>query len=391
MVEDLRKISQQHTEQHQSVMKDLHHLKNERDDLRHRLRLAQEDQGRLVVENKELEMKHNKSVEKFEEVEKQWKRIHENLMDQIARQQEQIDGKRALWLDANPGSSARRDAMKSLRDPFHSPLAGQIPRYTAGAMSAMTSPSVTTPIGQESNLLLGTGPPRFGSGFSALPSVGFTANQLFGLHEDGRSPSRDVEWDRKNTGPQAALEMRRGRVPSGMPVQSAYMKNPFLPAGAIYGSCQTFHTEPGTPPHPSRSTALVVHKSDEELAEEFKSAISKLYELIEDWVRKYCCIPNQGNDRAIASGNDVLWDYMMNCTYPGHRQDSHTHVSALLNNPDTRFWFIMRMATQYCVKDIMSIKAFRSYNKGIERTIDTILLKLQGRGICEAFPNVFLS
>jgi hypothetical protein len=66
------------------------------------------------------------------------------------------------------------------------------------------------------------------------------------------------------------------------------------------------------------------------------------------------------NDQAIARSNDILWAYMMNCTYPRHRQDSHTHVMTLLNDLKhlkTRFWLIMRMAVTYYVKDVMSIDA----------------------------------
>jgi hypothetical protein len=61
--------------------------------------------------------------------------------------------------------------------------------------------------------------------------------------------------------------------------------------------------------------------------------------------------------QAIARSNDIPWAYMMNCTYPAHRQDSHTHVMTLLNDLKTRYWVIMRMAVTYRVKDVMSIYA----------------------------------
>jgi hypothetical protein len=389
--EDLRQISQQYNDTHRTIMKDLDRFKNERDELRRQLRLATEQSNKLVTENNDLVLKHKKSAEKIEEVESRWKRIQEDLIDQIARQKEQIDGKRALWLEANPGSSARRDAMTSLRDPFQSPSASQTPGYTGGAMSAMTSPSVLTPSG---NAFVPTsmGPPKmqFGSGGHAkLPSSGYTAAEMFGSANTVGSFRRRETRPRQNTGPPPSIQPRRGGMPTGAPIPNAYKRMPFPPTHTIYGSHQTFHTEPGTPP-PPKSSALVVHKTDDELASEYKAAISKLYELVENWVRKYSRVPNQANDRAIASANDVLWDYMMNCTYPGHRQDSYTHVVALLSNPDTRFWFVMRMATQYCVKDIMSIKAFKSYSRGVEKIIDTVLLKLQERGMNDRFQMIVL-
>ena len=73
--------------------------------------------------------------------------------------------------------------------------------------------------------------------------------------------------------------------------------------------------------------------------------------LIKGWGRSSPMI------QAIARSNDILWAYMMNCTYSGHRQDSHTHVMTLLDDLKTRYWFIMRMAVTYCVKDVMSIYA----------------------------------
>ncbi|KAG0648949.1 hypothetical protein D0Z07_4805 [Hyphodiscus hymeniophilus] len=362
-------------------MSDLDRFKGERDDLRRQLRLSQENQGRLMMQNKDLELKHKDSVEKFVELERRWKRIQEDLIDQIGRQKEQIDGKRALWMDQNPGSSAKRDAMQALRDPFHSPLASQTPSYVGGAMSSMTTPTVITPSGFNF-ASTSMDPPKFGEGY-VPPIASFTASQAFppASGKNIGSSRRGESRSRKDTGPPPALEMRRGGMPTGVPVQSAYLKMPFPPEHTIYGSHQTFHTEPGTPPRPSRSNAMVVHKSDDEIAAEYKSLVTNLYDLIENWARKYACVPNQKNDRALASGNHMLWDYMMNCTYPGHRQDSHTHVVALLNNRNTRFWFVMRIATQYCVKDIMSIKAFRSYNKGVEKTIDMVLIKLSERGL----------
>lgn len=385
LTEDLRKISQQFHDQHRTMMKELDRYKNERDELRRQLQFATENNNRLGAENKELRLKHKKSAEKFEEVESRYKQIQEDLMDQIRIQHDQLTNKRALWMEANPGSSAKREAMKEvLRDPFQSPSASQTPSYTGGAMSSMTSPSILNPTG--SGLPSASmGPPKMQyntSGGTRVASFGSATTPGLSTRGDSRN--------RQNTGPPPAVQPRRGALPTGVPVQNAYMKLPFPPVTDIYGSRQTFHTEPGTPP-PSRSNALVVHKTDEELAFEYQAAISKLYDLVEIWVRKYSSFPNQNNDRAIASSNNVLWDYMMNCTYPGHRQDSHTHVVALLNHSDTRFWFVMRMATQYCVKDVMNIKAFKPYSKRVEKTIDTVLSKLQERGIYDSFSRIALS
>ena len=384
LMEELRKVSQQFNDQHRAMTKDIERYKNERDELVRQLQSATQNSTRILAENNELRMKHERSVEEFEEAKSQWKERQEELIDKIRVQHEQLNNKRMLWLENNPESSAKREAMKeALRDPFQSPSVSRTPNYTGGALSLMASPSCLTPSG--SGLYsASTGPPKMQlntGGGSRVSSYGAAANA---------GQSTYGSRSRQNTGPPPPVQPRRGAMPTGVPVQNAYMKIPFPPPTNVFGSRQTFHTEPGTPP-PSRSNALVLHKTDEELASEYKAAIAKLYDLVEKWVRKYSSAPNQKNDRKIASSNNVLWDYMMNCTYPGHRQDSHTHVVTLLSSQDTRFWFVMRMATQYCVKDIMNIKAFKLYNKRVENTIETVLSKLQERGMCGSFSKIALS
>lgn len=369
LTQELRKISQQFNDQQRSIQKEFDRVKNERDELRRQLQTAREDR-------KELEMKHKKSSDRFEEVESRWKRAQESLIDQIAFQKEQLEGKRALWMDANPGSSARRDAMTALRDPFQSPSANHTPSYSGGALSSMTSPSVMS---QSQNAFYPTsmGPPRIQFNNAGGYSAG-TFNNTAGYNSGYNVGSSNPGGPRNQ--PNAPVRPRKGTLPTGVPLSATQM--PVPPGFSIFGSTQHFVTEPRTPPP---SNAVVLRQSDEELALEYRAAISKLYDLVEGWVRKYSSVPNQTNDRAIASGNDILWDYMMNCTYPGHRQDSHTHAVALLNDLNTRFWFVMRMATQYCVKDIMAIKAFKPYSKSMEKIIDMVLLKLQERGMYPEF------
>jgi hypothetical protein len=138
------------------------------------------------------------------------------------------------------------------------------------------------------------------------------------------------------------------------------------------------NTEPGDPPP---SMALVLHSKDDDPAPEYQAGFATIYALIEGWVKTYSSIPNLANDQAIARSNDILWAYMMNCTYPGHRQDSHTHVMTLLNDLKTRYWFIMRMAVTYCVKDIMSIDAFYKFSNEVDTILAEVKKKLQERGM----------
>jgi hypothetical protein len=371
--QELQKISQEFNEQQRRVQQEFDRLKNERDNLRRQLQASKADNNRLLQERRTLELRHQKSSERMEEVESRWKRVQEDLLEQIAVQKEQLAGKRALWMKANPGSSARRDAMTTaIRDPFNSPTANQTPSYAGSVMGSMISPSVTSPPQSSFGTSRLGPPPRFPSGFNA--DAYMTGGYNTGEYGKATMSSGYNVGSSSQNRPNPPPEPRKGTMPTGRPVASAFM--PETPS--------TYNRLRPTEPRSDQgtiSTALVLHKGHEQLAAEYKAAISKLYDLVEDWVLKYANEPCQKNDRAIASSNDILWDYMMNCTYPGHRQDAHTHVVTLLGDSTTRYWFIMRMATEYCVMKIMSIEAFKPYSKSVDKIIAEMLLKLKERGI----------
>jgi hypothetical protein len=382
LMNEVRKVAQEFNESQRRVQLEFDNIKNERDDLRCQLQISKADNSRLLQERKNLEVRHQRSMERMGQIEARWKRVQEGLLEQITVQKEQLAGKRALWMDANPGSSARRTAMTTtITDPFNSPTANQKPSYLGSVMGSMISPSATSPpqdffgtnqLGsppQFNNIL---GPYNAGLYTAAGYNANITAPGAFDTDYNVGSSSQNTSL---RTNP-LAIARRKGTLPTGVAVPSAHMAEPFC----NLGNPRRFTTEPGSD-HGAPSTALVLHKGHEQLATEYKGAISKLYDLVEDWVLKYANELNQKNDRAIASSNDILWDYMMNCTYPGHRQDAHTHVVALLSEDTTRYWFVMRMATQYCVKDIMAIEAFKPYSNSVDMIITEMLLKLQERGL----------
>ncbi|KAK6610718.1 hypothetical protein H4I96_02316 [Botrytis cinerea] len=98
-----------------------------------------------------------------------------------------------------------------------------------------------------------------------------------------------------------------------------------------------------------------------EISVAFAKDFSDIFALAEGWARSYCCIPNIQEDRAIASSNQALWNYMTKLTY-NDPQSAHSHVMALLSSENTRFWFVMRMAMSYCFDNIMTLKTFEQYN-----------------------------
>ncbi len=352
LVTDVRKLGQDFNEKQRLLQQDHDRERENRDQLQsdldeayRQLRDAIADRDRAFMERDglpskidDLRLKHNKSV------------------DQIGVQEEQLKGKRALWLESNPGSSARRSAMNAIRDPFSSPSTSHTSAFgggnasnvgSTGIMGSMTSPSLQGSFGPSPPIQAPTGPAHRGP---------------------RRRPNLPV--NRAQPGVELAP------VPWGGPSTKIYDTQPGdTPINPLY--------KPSAVPTPAvpTSMALVLHTNDEDRAPEYQAAFSKIYALVEGWVKTYSSVPNLENDQAMARSNETLWAYMMNCTYPGHRQDSHTHVMALLQDAKTRYWFVMRMAVTYCVKDIISIEVFKKYSTIVEAAINDCKKKLEERGM----------
>jgi hypothetical protein len=92
-------------------------------------------------------LKAKQSAENLLAIQSHWQSVNETLTTRLREQDEQIAGKRALWLQSNPGSSARRDAMNAaIRDPFNSPTAKR--SFDTGGqmgMGGLGSPPMRSP------------------------------------------------------------------------------------------------------------------------------------------------------------------------------------------------------------------------------------------------------
>lgn len=314
------------------------------DQIQQQLEASQQDRDHYCMERDQLQrtvdairVKERKNAEKFNKLEQEYKKQIDDLHKQVTVMDEQLKGKRALWLDSNPGSSARREAMNAtMRDPFNSPSTSQHTGFDSGFMGGH---------GSVLSSLRGPSESSFGQPTSSLAPVGAP-----------RGPRR------------------RGNLPTG----SA------LPAKVIPASIWTepstfrpFKTEPSTPPLPAAtSMALVPFNNESDPAPVYKAEFTKVYGLVEGWVKTYASTPNLASDQQVARSNDVLWAFMMNCTYPGQRQDAHTHVMTLLNDPNTRCWFVMRMAIAYLTKEVMTIGAFKAFNPGSDGEFAEVKTKL---------------
>jgi hypothetical protein len=374
LINDVRKMGQDFNEKqrllqqnHDRERENRDQLQSDLDEAYRQLRDAIADRDRAFMERDalrskidDLRLKHKKSVERVEKIGQHWKQVSDDYMKQISAQEEQLKGKRALWLESNPGSSARRSAMNAIRDPFNSPSASHTSAFGGGNTSKVDSMG---------NVCSTTSPSLQGS-FGPSPFQAPTGPAHRGPR---RRPNLPV--NRAQPGVESAP------VPWGGASTKIYDTRPGdTPINPLY--------KPSAAPTPAvpTSTALVLHTNNEDRAPEYQAAFSKIYALVEGWVKTYSNVPNLENDQAITRSNETLWAYMMNCTYPDHRQDSHTHVMALLQDAKTRYWFVMRMAITYCVKDIMSIEVFKKYSTAVEVTINDCKKKLEERGMLLWFP-----
>ena len=313
--------------------------------LQDQLKFAARDRDHFCMERDQLQRsldairkQDNKISEKWERAEQNWRQQVEDLRKQVSIQDEQLKGKRALWLESNPGSSARREAMNAtLRDPFNSPSTHQQALFDSGYLG--------------------------GHGSSAPSSF--------------RSPPRSSYAQvTTNLAPIGAPRgpRRRGNLPTGSALPARVVPQTTYNDGSSF-QARTEHG--GSTVDPQESLALVPYSGEADAAPRFKAEFTHIYELIEGWVKSYANLPNLANDQKIARSNNVLWDFMMNCAYPGHRQDSHTHVMTLLNDPNARCWFVMRMAITYLIKELLTLGAFRHFSPASDAEFADVKKKLQ--------------
>ncbi|KAE8451495.1 hypothetical protein EG329_003568 [Mollisiaceae sp. DMI_Dod_QoI] len=366
---------------------EVNHITAARDDLQRRLantaRLLQVASSERDQSRKEcralrgsIEDLREKAAQSAADLENANRRFEDNtqlLTQKLKIQDEQLAGKRALWLDSNPGSSARRSAMTALCDPFNSPsvsfgkgsATGNIGNFRSpGNMDSMASPSITSPYNSFQSRNMGTS-----------PSVASPLNTSFNSRA-----SWGVPPPRMNAAQEQRVPRRRHGLPTLKAQPEKVMAADFTP---------TYITEPGdTPVNPIYEAeagvgALVLFNKEEyeDLAPEFREALSKLFNLVEGWVKLFANLPDNVRDQEIMRNCQQVWEYMMNCTYPGSQKDAHAHVLALISDLGCRYWFVMRMINHYIFNDMLSIKTWRGFTPDTDEEFDEVARKLAERGL----------
>ncbi|KUJ21834.1 uncharacterized protein LY89DRAFT_385378 [Mollisia scopiformis] len=322
------------------------------------LEASRKDIEKLRLEIKELREQAKQAEDNLENANLRFKEETDHLNARLQMQDEQIKGKRALWLESNSASGARRSAMTPVRNPFESPSAQSSfnKGFGQGMMGHTRSPSTTTSPYNS-----------FGSGIGNLPSPS-PASTSFGSN---------VAWDASPPKMRLPDGSASRRAP-GLPYLKA-LPAAESPSGIISNSAaRRIVTEAGDVPINPNYGALVLfnENADEDLSPVFEADITVILLAIEGWVKEYAHVPNHGAIQNIMMNNKDLWDYMLNCTYPGNRQDAYNHTMALVNDRGCRYWFVMRMIAHYVFTEMLSIEAWHGFGNNLDKILKDVAKQL---------------
>jgi hypothetical protein len=358
-----------------NVNTDLNRAKQERDSLRDRVAelLKREEQQQKQWAALDLERKTMINEQQT---------LIAQLQQKVNFQAEQLGGRRGVWMDQHPESSPRRDAIIRLQDPFSSsPVSSQHIKHASMGHSdngESSRPSNFFDIG--SNKMIPTGPANLGGskfsrrGAMPLPSARPQQAPQVPMLQNSFLSTR-VSPSERGSG---------SRPPSATGNKfSAGSQAITMPFQALsFGNAPNSYSATG-----NQSSSAMVLRSNSDFNQEYADQFSTIYALTEGWTKSYASQPNLVNDQNISQKNNVLWEFMMNCTYPGRAQDSHSHVMLLLNDFNTRRWFVMRMCVTYCVQEILDVDAFKGYSKQTDQTLLEIKEAEKTRGRCSFTPN----
>lgn len=288
----------------------------------------------------------------------------ERLTKKVNAQGEQLKGKRTFWFEPNPGSSDRRSAMNALYDPFDSPSASTPGNFSPsfGSGSQLQRPSIGSP----SNSM--------GSFLSPL------ATSPYNITVDSSSARAPPPKMNMPTIPELPHVARRR---PGLP----YLKPkpaPDIRSSLLKSSTSRIITEPGDTPLNPNYGAMVLFNKDPEYdpSPGFMRDFTKIFVAVEGWVKDHANVGNPAADESLTK-NQILWEYMMNCTYPGKRNDAHAHTLALIKDRGCRYWFVMRMITSYLFTEMLSVNAWRKFSAKVDKTLEDVAEQLaKERGSC---------
>jgi Skp family chaperone for outer membrane proteins len=262
--------------------------------------------------------------------------LHEEidkLRSEILFKDEQLQGKRSIWVEKQKSSSSKYPELES-RDPFTTPTSiGQARRLSVSANKSNPSKNLT-------------------GKFKALQAVPDTLR---------------------------AKEMRNSPAPSITPRYPSSLSTSYT-----FSNQEQWRGESTTSfiPADQNSQALVPFKTMDQLATEFSEMISKLYGLIEGWSHTYGDRVNPLEADQRVSRDEERWKLMLECVSADKQDiaDAEHHLVFLLREPKTRAWLIFRVIIQYIEQDVWTGLAFLGFDDDCDGKLECVVTRLKEKG-----------
>jgi hypothetical protein len=300
---------------------------------------AVHENSKIRLELDHLQYRQRQTERRFAEIETKHEAAIRELNDQIKLKEEQLAGKRTLWLENHPSSALRRSGGPASTNPYETPTPNRGSRVVSPPGSQL----------KPMNLM-----------------QQFTSMQLPEVSPAGPS-ARSTEYI------------------STLPFGSA-KPNPGLHSlSNINDSGAGSRAECGSdPPRIVTSTAVVPFKSLAEIAEGFSKVFDTMFEKLEVYAFKYSnTLPELEYDQNL-SHDEVYWASLMKCAFPKGTNytntDSHTYTIMLLRDAQTRAWFTMRIFVQYLFDEVFTPKNWLNFNDTFDEELNIIEARLAERG-----------
>jgi hypothetical protein len=285
---------------------------------------ACEERDRLQAQFTAIQSRQRELERRLEEIEKKSSATIDFLRKQIRFRDEQLNGKRSLWMKNQNHRSTGVSQISGAQEAFVTPTARNIPVIGRGFSRTDNSDEIKPTI---------------------VPS------------NPGRHPTKAPSGSHAPDGTNEFWPYRN--------------ENDENPTSRLE-SCQSPVGE---------SKALIPFKTEDQIAQEFREDFNSVYRLIDNWVGNYAHTVNDdmSNDQELSHDPD-LWPFMLGCTYSNFA-DSHTHTILLLRNPAARSSFVKRIIIQYLYTSIWKATAFGEFNLKYKEKLDLMdaQMKVKGR------------
>ncbi len=284
---------------------------------------ACEERDKLQAQFTAMQVRQKEVEQRLEEIEKKNAATIDFLRKQIRFKDEQLNGKRSLWVENQNHKTSVVDQVSDTQDPFATPTTRHIPRTRLGLSRADKSEGVS----------LTPGPSRL----SHLPT---------------NLPTGNTEYE---------------------------FTNQFWPYHDEHEVNHTSQVETGHGPADD-SRALIPFKTEDQIAQEFREGFNSTYRLIEAWVQDYAHLVNDDMtaDQQLSHDED-LWPFMLSCTYTNFAE-AHEHTILLLRNPATRSSFVIRLIIQYLYTSVWKATAFGPFTPEYRKKLELIEIQLKVKG-----------